>query len=127
MEEKKSSLYKTTCTALVLAPLAIFLGLIFSTRNFVSSLGDTPIWPYLVICLPLGLVFVLIGTLGMVFFSRENKPNSRLILFIIGLVSGIVLGLSSLVMFIILKDITLGICSIGIGVCLMFLSILEKN
>lgn len=127
MEEKKSSLFKTTCTALVLAPLAIFLGLIFSTRSFVSSLEGNPIWPYLAICLPLGVLFVIIATLGMIFFSRENKPNSRLILFIIGLVSGMLLGLSSLVMFITLKDITLGICSIGIGLCLIIISILEKN
>ena len=125
-EEKKSSLYKTTCTGLVIASLAIFLGVIFSARNFVSSLENNPIWPYLALCLPLGIIYVAIGVLGMVFFSLENRTYSKRALFIIGLISGIIFILSSIPVFLVLKDIAIGICAVGIGICLIFISFLER-
>ncbi|HBM70780.1 MAG TPA: hypothetical protein DD377_05480 [Firmicutes bacterium] len=124
-KERKSSLFKTNCTALVLGPLAIFLGLIFSTKNYVSSLDNNPIWPYLSICLPYGLAYFLIALLGMVFFSFQDKSWAKKALFIIGIFASILICLGSVTFFILLKDISLGICSIGIGACLLVLSFLN--
>ncbi len=124
-KERKSSLFKTNCTALVLGPLAIFLGLIFSTKNYVSSLDNSPIWPYLSICLPYGSVYFLMALLGMLFFSFYDKGWAKKALFIIGFIASILICSGSVTFFVLLKDISLGICSIGIGACLLVLSILN--
>lgn len=126
-KEKKSSLFKTNCTALVLGPLAIFLGLIFSTRNFVSSLENNPIWPYLSFCLPYGIFYFLIALVGMLFFSFSDKSWSKKALFIIEIISSSLICLGSIPFFIFLNDISLGVCSIGIGACILILSILNYS
>lgn len=117
VEIKKTSIFRTLDTGLLLSLLVMAAALIYMLYQFAPATDRASVMlPY---AIPFGTTAVILGGVALFFMSSLEKLRSRYITLIVALLSGlleIAVGILGIAIF---ANLGIGISIIGIGVCLL--------
>lgn len=120
--QKGESLFRTMAMAMVIAGVITFVAMFFPLHT--KRPENAGLSYYLPWCLSYGIVDLLIAAMGVYFTTvSKDKPSLYKIGFILGIVAGGLLALSSLPLVIFLNNVEFFISVLVIGGCVIAISV----